>query len=57
MQNRMAHFAKEIKRAAHIDILLLCHIKQRQVYRAATAVAGMLRDIVLRDDIFFSRSE
>ena len=48
---RMAHFAKEIKRAAHIDILLLCHIEQRQVHSAAAAVSGMLGNVVLRNDV------
>ena len=42
---RMAFFTKIVKRAAHVDILLRRHIKQRQIHGAAAAVPGVLRDI------------
>ena len=46
---RVGKLAEVIERAAHIDFLFERHIEQRQIDRAAAAVAGMLGNITLRE--------
>ena len=47
---RVAELTEIIKGSAHIDFPLRVHVKQRQIHRAAPAVAGMLRNIPLREE-------
>ncbi len=45
----VAQLAEKVERAAHIQLVLGGHVKERQVDRAAAAVAGMLGDLALRE--------
>ena len=47
----MGRFAEEIERTAHIDLFSRPHIEQRQVHRAAAAVAGLFGNVSLGKEI------
>ena len=50
---RVAQLAEIVEGAAHVDLPLRAHVEQGQVHRAAAAVAGMLVDVALGEELVF----